>query len=89
MDSILIPPQGKFKKFIFQIINSSFFEFLILMFIIGNIVILALNYDEQPADYTEKLNNANLVFTIVFIVEAVIKMYALSISKYFQSGWNQ
>ena len=31
----------------FSFLNSAFFEFLILMFIVGNVIILSITFDEQ------------------------------------------
>lgn len=67
----------------FDLVNSSFFEFLIISLIMGNILVLAITFDEQPDDYSGILDKANYFFTFVFLLEAVIKLLTFGVMKYF------
>ena len=73
----------------FSFLNSAFFEFLILMFIVGNVIILSIVFDEQDQAYSASLDVANLIFTVVFLVEMLLKMAVFGPVKYFDSTWNQ
>ena len=39
------------KKKIYQILNNSIFEVFIMLLIIGNMIILAIEFDDMPKDY--------------------------------------
>jgi hypothetical protein len=49
----------------------------------GNILVLAITFDEQPDDYSGILDKANYFFTFVFLLEAVIKLLTFGVMKYF------
>lgn len=54
-----------------------------------NIVTMALSYEGSSATYNAALDNLNLVFSIVFIIEAILKLTAFGFIGYFRNGWNQ
>jgi hypothetical protein len=84
---IMIRPKGKIRIFFFKLIQSKPFELSIMGCIIGNIIIMAMNYDGMTDEYAEILDGINLAFTVVFIVELILKLVALDF-QYFTSSWN-
>lgn len=44
--------------------------------IIFNIITMAMAYETAPDDYNLVLSNINLVFTSIFIGEAILKIFA-------------
>ena len=71
-----------------QFIESQVVEIFLIMCIIGNIVTLAMNFEGQTPSYVKSLETVNLVFTGVFILEALLKIIALGFGKYLSSAWN-
>ena len=56
---------------------SSFLEIAVSVLIFFNVLALALEHDGQTETWTHVLEYSNLVFTIVFILEMVIKLIGL------------
>lgn len=50
---------------------------------------MAMSYEGSYGLYDDILDHINLAFTIVFIVEAGLKLIAYGIKGYFLDGWNQ
>lgn len=60
----------------------------ILLCIFGNIIIMAMNYENSTTEYDNGLKIANLVFTYIFIAESIFKITAYGFIGYFFNGWN-
>jgi len=56
--------------------------------IIMNIVQMAVSYQGQPEWYTQILEGINYIFTVIFLVEAILKIIAYGWS-YFGTAWNK
>ena len=82
-------PDDLFRKNLFFILKSRFFEPFIIICICANIITMGMTYDGSPADYDAILENINLGFTSVFILEFIMKITAFGFKGYFHSGWNQ
>ena len=52
------------------------------MFIVFNTIFLACEQYDQPVELTNISNIANLIFTIVFTAEMILKIFGLGIRKY-------
>ena len=70
-------------------LNSSVFEVFIMFLIIGNMIILAIEYDDMPASFNLILKNFDTVFTIAFILECFLKVYVMGVNIYLKSNWNK
>ncbi|CAG7722563.1 unnamed protein product [Allacma fusca] len=69
------------------VVDHSGFEILITTFIIINTVLLASEHHHQPDWLSKVLEFGNHFFTVVFVLEAVIKISALQ-KEYFLNWWN-
>ena len=49
---------------------------------------MALTYETASEKYLTVLDNINLFFTSVFILELILKITALGFHGYFSYGWN-
>ena len=78
----------KKRSLLYRIIKSKYFEFVITFSIIGNIIILSMNYEGSSPDYEAILENFNYSFTAIFICEFLVKIIALGPRKYFKHNWN-
>jgi hypothetical protein len=81
--------ENKISRFIYDYFaNNKYFDYTILTVIVLNIVVMAMNYEGATSSYINALDTLNLVFTMVFIIEAILKLIALGIGGYFYYSWN-
>jgi voltage-dependent calcium channel L type alpha-1S len=71
----------------FKISNSSIFDKIILVCIIINSIILLIKYYNQSDTESSIFETINLAFTIIFSLEAILKIVGNG-AGYFKSGWN-
>ncbi|XP_062398037.1 voltage-dependent L-type calcium channel subunit alpha-1D [Sardina pilchardus] len=84
---IYIPKNPSQLKF-WKIINSSQFEYIMFLLIMLNTLTLAVQHYQQSKMFTSIMDILNLIFTIVFTVEMIIKLLALRTYHYFIDAWN-
>lgn len=81
-------PEGANRKKVWKFVNSNQFDVFIMGTIILNIVQMACNYQGEPVWYTELNSFINYIFTLVFLVEAALKIIAYGWA-YFGTTWNK
>jgi hypothetical protein len=74
---------------LFNLVENAYFGHIITLFIIANTVVMAMEYHGMPASYKLNLSYCNLVFTIVFIIEMLMKWIGLGFKQYFADGFNK
>uniref|UniRef100_A0AAQ5YR40 Voltage-dependent L-type calcium channel subunit alpha n=1 Tax=Amphiprion ocellaris TaxID=80972 RepID=A0AAQ5YR40_AMPOC len=79
---IYIPKNPSQLKF-WKIINSSQFEYVMFVLILGNTLTLAVQHYEQSKLFTSIMDILNMIFTVVFTIEMIIKLLALRHSPQF------
>uniref|UniRef100_A0A3B4ATH4 Voltage-dependent L-type calcium channel subunit alpha n=1 Tax=Periophthalmus magnuspinnatus TaxID=409849 RepID=A0A3B4ATH4_9GOBI len=84
---IYIPKNPSQLKF-WRIINSSQFEYIMFVLILGNTLTLAVQHYEQSKLFTSIMDILNMIFTVVFTIEMIIKLMALRAHHYFIDPWN-
>ncbi|XP_075331236.1 voltage-dependent L-type calcium channel subunit alpha-1D [Odontesthes bonariensis] len=84
---IYIPKNPSQLKF-WRIINSSQFEYIMFVLILGNTLTLAIQHYEQSKLFTSVMDILNMIFTVVFTFEMMIKLMALRAHHYFIDPWN-
>ncbi|KAK7880741.1 hypothetical protein WMY93_032625 [Mugilogobius chulae] len=84
---IYIPKNPSQLKF-WRIINSSQFEYIMFVLILGNTLTLAIQHYEQSKLFTSIMDILNMIFTVVFTIEMIIKLMALRAHHYFIDPWN-
>ncbi|XP_051898184.1 voltage-dependent P/Q-type calcium channel subunit alpha-1A-like isoform X3 [Pristis pectinata] len=83
-------PQNKqtFQYKMWQFVVSPPFEYTIMAMIALNTVVLMMKFSDQPQSYDDVLKYLNMVFTILFSCECILKIIAFGILNYFQDAWN-
>ena len=81
------PPENKARLFVYEIVTSYNFERYMLLCIILNIVDMGMRYDGMTLEYEAILKWINFVFTLIFILEAVFKIFGQGF-QYFYSSWH-
>ena len=60
-----------------------------MMFIIANIIALCCEVDDQDPAILSQIQDSYILFSIVFILEAALKLFVLGFVNYFDNHWNQ
>lgn len=89
--NLLPPPVSRtsWRAKAFRIVSNSRFEKFIGCAILVNTLLLAFEYYTMPAAFADFMAVCNVVFTVIFVVEAALKVYALGGSQYWLHGWNR
>ncbi|XP_026034808.1 voltage-dependent T-type calcium channel subunit alpha-1H-like isoform X2 [Astatotilapia calliptera] len=74
LHQVWIPFKEKFNI----LINTKFFNRIIIIAIFITIVTMAMEHYNQPQELTRVLIVSNIIITIIFVVEMIIKLIALS-----------
>lgn len=80
-------PTNKLRKKIFDIVRSTWFQLIIMICIILNMFQMSMLYHTASDEFIEGLEILNLIFTGIFLVEAILKIGAYG-KAYFYDSWN-
>lgn len=69
-------PKRRLQYKVWWLITSQGFEYLIFFLILTNTITLAMKFFGQPPAYTAALDYLNIIFSSVFAVEFVLKLFA-------------
>ena len=69
-------PKSRMQYKVWWLITSQGFEYLIFFLILTNTITLAMKFFGQPDEYTEALDYLNIIFSTVFAMEFVLKLFA-------------
>ena len=75
------------KDTCYSIAMNQYFDRFILICIIINTGCLAYTWHGEPPDLQDMLSHFNLVFNIIYTIEAGVKLIAFD-KDYFKDGWN-
>ncbi|XP_075678000.1 muscle calcium channel subunit alpha-1-like isoform X5 [Dermatophagoides pteronyssinus] len=81
-------PKARVQYKVWWLVTSHYFEYLIFAMILLNTITLAMRYNDQPESYSYVLNVLNIIFTALFTVEFVLKLFAFRFKNYFGDPWN-
>ena len=73
--------------FCHQVATNKIFDTSIFICIVLNTICLALTWYDEPDGLAPVLETINLVFNIIYTIEALIKFTAFQ-KDYFNDGWN-
>ena len=82
------PGSNALQRVCFYIETHWAFDYSIFAVIIFNAIVLMTNYADEPAWHTELTNGLNMAFTVIFGLEAAIKLIGLGWRQYFSDNWN-
>jgi hypothetical protein len=72
-----------------RLVTSLKFEYFITAAIGVNTIFMMSLHSDQPAYWDATLFYTNLIFAVIFLVEAIIKISALLPTSYFADSWNR
>ncbi|KAL7667856.1 hypothetical protein ACOME3_008585 [Neoechinorhynchus agilis] len=73
---------------IWSMVMSTGFETIVMILIACNTLVLVLKYYDSPIEYSNVLTYLNTSFTLLFTVEAILKIIALGLKYYLKDFWN-
>eukprot|EP00940_MAST-03C_sp_MAST-3C-sp2_P001204 g1204.t1 len=65
------------------------FDIAMCVLILGNMIVLSLDHYPQSTEFEDRLNIANAIFTVLFVVEMLLKWAGLGLWFYFIDPLNQ
>uniref|UniRef100_A0A3B3T7U0 Voltage-dependent L-type calcium channel subunit alpha n=1 Tax=Paramormyrops kingsleyae TaxID=1676925 RepID=A0A3B3T7U0_9TELE len=81
-------PKNPCQYRVWYMVTSCYFEYLMFLLIMLNTLCLGMQHCNQ-SDYITKVSNTlNLLFTILFTVEMIVKLMAFKAKGYFGDPWN-
>ena len=57
--------------------------------ILANVILLACDHWRMDPEMQRQLETANMIFGFVFLIEAMVKIYAVGMARYLSVGWNR
>jgi hypothetical protein len=86
-ESTNIPDQA-WRTWFHELVTSPKFQWTITISIMLNMIQMAMLHEDQSKSFNWFMEFTNYIFTIIFIVEAILKLIAFGKS-YFKNGWNK
>lgn len=81
-------PKNPYQYRVWYIVTSCYFEYLMFFLIMLNTLCLGMQHCNQSDHVTKLSDMLNLIFTVLFTVEMVLKLMAFKIRGYFGDPWN-
>nr|XP_039270948.1 sodium channel protein type 4 subunit alpha B-like [Styela clava] len=78
----------EFQNFLLKIVEHKLFEGIVVLSILTNTAFLAMDHHEIHPTFESVLIHGNYVFTGIFAIEAVLKIFAMSPLEYLRNPWN-
>ena len=76
------------RRFMKAIVDHKYFQQGILLAILINTLSMGIEYHDQPEELTAIVETSNIVFSIIFAVEMMLKIIADGPFKYVSNGFN-
>ena len=84
----VLPYFVKFRLLILQFVGSKYFRRIVLSAIVINTLSMGIEYHGQPQSLTNALEYSNIVFTVLFVIEMVLKIIAEGCLQYIKNAYN-
>lgn len=80
-------PQNQCQAGLFDVLNSSCYEIVMVVLICLSVVVLMVEFLDQSPTMYEALFWMRIIFIIIFLLECIFKVIAFR-QHYFMDGWN-
>ncbi|XP_077461225.1 voltage-dependent T-type calcium channel subunit alpha-1H-like isoform X2 [Stigmatopora argus] len=77
------------RRSIHSVCTSHYMDLFITIIIFTNLLTMSMEHYNQPQYLVEILKYCNYVFTVVFVIEAILKLVAFGLRRFFKERWNQ
>ena len=82
------PSHSRWAALAYKAVGHKVFEPLILLVIVANTLLMALDGYGISESMHHLLEQGNSVCTVIFLCEAVLKIYAMTMGEYLRHAWN-
>ena len=79
-------PKGKVRRAIHALVGHNKFDVFIMSCIVGNMIQMGIQYEGASDQFIQNLDKFNLFFSIVFLLECILKLIAYG-KTYFSNNW--
>eukprot|EP00798_Chlamydomonas_sp_ICE-L_P013774 gene13774-19682_t len=83
-----VPPQNKFRRWMYDLTQATWFQWVIMGVIILSIISMCMEYEGASDEYNNGLRVFNTIATAIYVLEVVCKWIALGLRGYFRNRWN-
>ncbi|KAF5841710.1 Ion transport protein-domain-containing protein [Dunaliella salina] len=84
-----LPPENIIRRIAHTVTYNRFTEALILSVIVCNTMIMLFAHYNMNSQWEKAINYTNIIVTGVFVVEMVLKIFAVGLPLYLRSDWNK
>ncbi|KAG5274596.1 hypothetical protein AALO_G00138030 [Alosa alosa] len=81
-------PKNPYQYKVWYIVTSCYFEYLMFLLIMLNTMCLGMQHCNQSQHVTDLSDMLNVIFTVLFTVEMILKLMAFKAKGYFGDPWN-
>ncbi|KAI5607630.1 calcium channel, voltage-dependent, L type, alpha 1S subunit, a isoform X1, partial [Silurus asotus] len=81
-------PKNPYQYQVWYIVTSCYFEYLMFLLIMLNTMCLGMQHCNQSEHVTHLSDMLNVIFTVLFTVEMILKVGAFKAKGYFGDPWN-
>uniref|UniRef100_A0A8B9LMI9 Calcium channel, voltage-dependent, L type, alpha 1S subunit, b n=1 Tax=Astyanax mexicanus TaxID=7994 RepID=A0A8B9LMI9_ASTMX len=81
-------PKNPYQYRVWYLVTSCYFEYLMFFLIILNTCSLGLQHCNQSDHITKLADTLNVIFTVLFTFEMIVKLIAFKAKGYFGDPWN-
>ena len=81
-------PKVLWRKYFHDLVTSQRFEMIIMTCIVLNMFQMAAIHETQSQSFADMLDFTNIIFTLIFLFEAIVKLIAFG-KTYFNNSWNK
>ncbi|XP_035517568.1 dihydropyridine-sensitive L-type skeletal muscle calcium channel subunit alpha-1-like, partial [Morone saxatilis] len=81
-------PKNPYQYQVWYIVTSCYFEYLMFLLIMLNTMCLGMQHCNQSDHVTHLSDMLNVIFTVLFTVEMILKLIAFKPRGYFSDPWN-
>jgi len=74
---------------LYNLVMAKWFDYFIMSCIVLNVLIMSMSFYGMSKEYTFMLFVFNMMFTWIFILEMVLKLFGLGAKGYFSDTWNR
>ncbi|XP_066499843.1 calcium channel, voltage-dependent, L type, alpha 1S subunit, b [Hoplias malabaricus] len=81
-------PKNPYQYRVWYLVTSCYFEYLMFFLIILNTLCLGMQHCNQSDYITQLSDTLNVIFTVLFTIEMIVKLIAFKARGYFGDPWN-
>ncbi|XP_031699954.1 voltage-dependent T-type calcium channel subunit alpha-1G isoform X4 [Anarrhichthys ocellatus] len=77
------------RLLIHKMCTSQYLDLFITIIIGLNVITMSMEHYQQPKELKKALTICNYVFTVIFVLESILKLVAFGFRRFFKDKWNQ